>query len=150
MDCRPPGSPVRGILQTRILEWAAMPSSGRFSWHSNGTRISCFADRFFTAEPSGKPIYTHVCVNVYILYISNMYKPKSWTWQWLNHHHHIHIYIYMTYVCVYIYMYIQCIYNFWHTLMLKNKSSFLIKTERLRIKMHEMNIDLFTLYIFFP
>ena len=27
MDCGPPGSSVRGILQTRILEWVAMPSS---------------------------------------------------------------------------------------------------------------------------
>ena len=28
MDCSLPGSPVHGILQARILEWAAMPSSG--------------------------------------------------------------------------------------------------------------------------
>ena len=27
-DCSPPGSSVQGILQARILEWAAMPSSG--------------------------------------------------------------------------------------------------------------------------
>ena len=27
MDCNPPGSSVHGILQARILEWAAMPSS---------------------------------------------------------------------------------------------------------------------------
>ena len=26
IDCSPPGSSVRGILQARILEWAAMPS----------------------------------------------------------------------------------------------------------------------------
>ena len=28
MDCSPPGSSVHGILQTRILDWVAMP----FSW----------------------------------------------------------------------------------------------------------------------
>ena len=28
MDCNPPGSSVHGILQARILEWVAMPSSG--------------------------------------------------------------------------------------------------------------------------
>ena len=28
MDCCPPGSSVRGILQARILEWVAMPSTG--------------------------------------------------------------------------------------------------------------------------
>ena len=27
MDCRPPGSSVHGILQARILEWVAIPSS---------------------------------------------------------------------------------------------------------------------------
>ena len=27
MDCRPPGSSVRGIFQARILEWGAIPSS---------------------------------------------------------------------------------------------------------------------------
>ena len=27
MDCSPPGSSVHGILQVRILEWVAMPSS---------------------------------------------------------------------------------------------------------------------------
>ena len=27
MDCSPPGSYIHGILQTRIMEWVAMPSS---------------------------------------------------------------------------------------------------------------------------
>ena len=27
MNCSPPGSSVHGILQARILEWVAMPSS---------------------------------------------------------------------------------------------------------------------------
>ena len=27
MNCSPPGSSVHGILQVRILEWVAMPSS---------------------------------------------------------------------------------------------------------------------------
>ena len=31
MDCSPPGSSVHGILQARILEWVAMPSSRRSS-----------------------------------------------------------------------------------------------------------------------
>ena len=30
-DCSPPGSSVRGILQARILEWIAVPSSRRSS-----------------------------------------------------------------------------------------------------------------------
>ena len=32
MDCSPPGSSVHGILQTRILEWGAVPFSRGSSW----------------------------------------------------------------------------------------------------------------------
>ena len=37
MDCSPPGSSVRGILQARILEWVAMPSSRGSSWPRDRT-----------------------------------------------------------------------------------------------------------------
>ena len=47
-DCSPPGSSVHGILQARILEWVAMPSSRESSWPRDKTRISCIAGRFFT------------------------------------------------------------------------------------------------------
>ena len=40
-DCSPPGSYVRGILQARILEWVAMPSSRRSSQPRDRTWISC-------------------------------------------------------------------------------------------------------------
>ena len=52
-----PGSSVHGILQARILEWVAMPSSRESSQHRDLTHISCSfctAGRFFTAEPRGK------------------------------------------------------------------------------------------------
>ena len=39
MDCSPPGSSVHGILQARILEWFAMPSSSRSSWPGDQTLI---------------------------------------------------------------------------------------------------------------
>ena len=57
MDCSPPGPCVLGILQARILECVAMPSSRGSSQPRGRTHISCFADRFFTNEPSGKPFY---------------------------------------------------------------------------------------------
>ena len=41
MDCSLPGSSVPGILQARILEWIAMPSSRGFSQPKDGTCISC-------------------------------------------------------------------------------------------------------------
>ena len=40
MDCRPPGSSVRGILQARILEWVAMLSSRGSSQPRDQTQVS--------------------------------------------------------------------------------------------------------------
>ena len=40
MDCSPPGSSVRGIVQVRILEWVAMPSSRGFFQPRDQTCIS--------------------------------------------------------------------------------------------------------------
>ena len=43
MDCSPPGSSVHGILQARILEWIAMPSSSRiyvYTYLKNKTGIT--------------------------------------------------------------------------------------------------------------
>ena len=40
MDCTPPGSSVHGILQARILEWVATPSSRRPSPPRNQTHVS--------------------------------------------------------------------------------------------------------------
>ena len=56
-DDRPPGSPVHGISQARILEWVSISSSSG----SLGTKLECLvsptlAGRFFTTEPSGKPM----------------------------------------------------------------------------------------------
>ena len=39
---------VHGILQARILEWAAIPFSRGSSWPRDQTRVSCTAGRFFT------------------------------------------------------------------------------------------------------
>ena len=46
MDCSPPGSSVHGILQTRILEWVAMPSSRGSSQPRDWTQVSCIAGGF--------------------------------------------------------------------------------------------------------
>ena len=54
MDCNPPGSSVHGILQGRVLEWVAKPSSRESFQPRNQTHascISCTAGKFFTAEP---------------------------------------------------------------------------------------------------
>ena len=56
MDCSQPGASVHGILQERILEWVALPSSRGSSQHRNQTHISCIAGRFFyPLSPLGNP-----------------------------------------------------------------------------------------------
>ena len=57
MDCSPPGSSVRGILQARILEWVAMPFSRGSSLPRDWTQGVCIAGRLFITEPSGKPLW---------------------------------------------------------------------------------------------
>ena len=44
----PPGSSVHGILQARILEWVAMPSSKGSSQPKGQTQVSLIAGGFFT------------------------------------------------------------------------------------------------------
>ena len=50
-DCSPPGSSVHEILQARILEWIAMPSSRASSQTGDQTCVSCVScitGSFFT------------------------------------------------------------------------------------------------------
>ena len=58
MDHSLSGSSFHWILQARILEWTAMPSSRGSSWPRDRTHISWvsyIASRIYTAEPPGKP-----------------------------------------------------------------------------------------------
>ena len=53
VDCSRPGSSIHGILQARILEWVAMPSSRGSSQPRDGTwvsYVSCMAAWFFTTS----------------------------------------------------------------------------------------------------
>ena len=73
MDCSPlPGSSVHRILQARILEWDAMPSSRGSSQPKDGTWVSRTADRFFT-EPLGKPPFLPA-----FLKPAHPRRPHSW------------------------------------------------------------------------
>ena len=68
MDCSPPGPSVHArsnILQARILEWAAMPSSRGSSYYGDGNRglpasPALQADSLST-EPPAKPYSRQVC-----------------------------------------------------------------------------------------
>ena len=45
MDRSPPGSSDHGILQARMLEWVARPSSRGSSRYRHQTRVSCISCR---------------------------------------------------------------------------------------------------------
>ena len=47
MDCSPPGSPVHGILQGRILDWVAIPFSRGYSWPREQTWVSHISRQIF-------------------------------------------------------------------------------------------------------
>ena len=58
VDCSPPGSCVRGILQARMLEWVAMPSYGIFPTQGLNThlrRLLHWQADSLPAKPWGKP-----------------------------------------------------------------------------------------------
>ena len=59
-DCSSPGSSVHGTLQTRILEWVAMPSSGYLSNPGIKPRPSTLQVDSLPTEPPGKPLNTGV------------------------------------------------------------------------------------------
>ena len=85
MDYSPPGSSVHGILQARILEWVAMPSSRASSQLRDWTWVfwgSCIGGGFLTSQPLGKP-NIYICMYMYIYtYICLKYHPCS-NRQWL-------------------------------------------------------------------
>ena len=63
MDYSLPGSSVHGVLQARIVEWGAIPSSRESSRPRDGTHVSChscIAGGFFIAEPQGNLHYNHM------------------------------------------------------------------------------------------
>ena len=57
MDCSPPGSSVRGILQVRILEWVAMPFSRGSSQLKDQSQVSCTEGEFFTVWAPREALY---------------------------------------------------------------------------------------------
>ena len=57
MDCNLPDSSVHRILQSRTLEWGAVPSSRGSSQPRDQTQVSVIAGRFFTVWITGKDLY---------------------------------------------------------------------------------------------
>ena len=55
----PPGSSVHGILQARIVEWAAIPFSRGSSRPRDQKWVSCIARRFFTVRVTREALFSH-------------------------------------------------------------------------------------------
>ena len=70
MDCSPPSSSVHGILQARILEWVAMPSSTGSSWLMDQTQVSWITGRFFTIWAIKEAFITYFTYSSLYLLIS--------------------------------------------------------------------------------
>ena len=64
MDCSPPGSSARGILQAGIVEWVTIPFSRGSSPPRDWTWVSCTADRLF---PISAP--REACIHIGVLSI---------------------------------------------------------------------------------
>ena len=76
----PPGFLLHGILQARIVEWVAMPSSKGSSWTRGRTRVSCIVGEFFTdwATREAPHIYVYIIKNIEI-------RMKKKIYIYLNH-----------------------------------------------------------------
>ena len=55
MDCSPPGSSVHGILQARVLEWAAMPFCRGLPDSEIEPGSAALQVHSLPPEPPGKP-----------------------------------------------------------------------------------------------
>ena len=91
MDCSPPGSCVHGILQARMLEWVAIPSSRGSSWPRDQTWLSCIADRSFTIwaltirDPGNLGFYYQELNHIINSLPTHLFLPRikiSWRWNW--------------------------------------------------------------------
>ena len=76
-NCSPPGFSVHGILQTRILEWVAIPFSRGTSWPRDGTLVSCIAGRFFTVWATGKS-FPLLCTQLKQEFVSYLVLGFKW------------------------------------------------------------------------
>ena len=82
MDCWPPVASVHGILQARIPEWVAIPSSRGYSQPNDwtnifyssciGRRVSFFVVCFLPLMPPGKPLKPVILLILVLVLTSEM------------------------------------------------------------------------------
>ena len=64
VDCRPPGSSVQGILQTRILEWVPISFSRGLSPPRDRTLVSCTGRQILYPGASGEAVLQYEMKNL--------------------------------------------------------------------------------------
>ena len=121
MDCSPPGSSVHGILQARILEWAAMPSSRGSSQPRNQTHVSHITGDSlshegspgilgwvaypFSRETSWLKNWTGVsCIVGRFFYQLSYPGSPLFTYVYECIHWRVYVYIFIYNICVYTYI----------------------------------------------
>ena len=78
MDCSPPRSSVHGILQARILEWVAMPSSRGSSQPRDQACVSHVAGGFFAIWATREAqIYAYAQLNHFAVRLKLSQRCKS-------------------------------------------------------------------------
>ena len=80
MDCSPPGSPVPGIFQARVLEWVAISSSRRSSQPRDQTGFDSSNCRWILYHCTSWKVGTYECDLIWIggLCRYNQFKMKSY------------------------------------------------------------------------
>ena len=76
MDCTPPGSSVHGVLQARVLEWAAIPFSRDLPNPGIKPRSPALQADSLPPEPPGKPNYVNTYENKQKLLPALMWDSK--------------------------------------------------------------------------
>ena len=78
MDCSPPGSSVHGILQTRILEWVALPFCNRSSLELQAIHLYfCFSHHLFFPKNQYIPLVSWA-INL------SVYSAESSVYSWVS------------------------------------------------------------------
>ena len=80
-DCSLPGSSLYEILQARILERVAIPSSRGSSWPRDWTWVSGIADRSFAASAAREAqiSYTYISSLLSLPPYSSTFHPSRWS-----------------------------------------------------------------------
>ena len=107
MGCSPSDSSVHGILQARILEWVAMPSSKGSCWPRDQTCISpispALVGGFFTTSTNLEDLPPNICIFIYKIFIfyeyihTNLYVAISLSFSvWLDQPNYYFMYFQIT------------------------------------------------------